>query len=150
MGLSMPTATHVPVLLNEAIEALAVQPGGRYIDCTLGAGGHAAAILEQSSPGGQVLGIDADPEAIKGEKVMAGYDNRHPSIIHDRMKCIKCGICVKICKEVVNKSLLSQQQRGFQTIVSSAYGNVLPGQCTECGACISECPVGALGWKIKK
>jgi len=65
MGLSMPTATHVPVLLNEAIEALAVQPGGRYIDCTLGAGGHAAAILEQSSPGGQVLGIDADPEAIK-------------------------------------------------------------------------------------
>jgi len=61
----MSTATHVPVLLNEAIEALAVQPGGRYIDCTLGAGGHAAAILEQSSPGGQLLGIDADPEAIK-------------------------------------------------------------------------------------
>jgi len=61
----MSTATHVPVLLNEAIEALAVQPGGRYIDCTLGAGGHAVAILEQSSPGGQLLGIDADPEAIK-------------------------------------------------------------------------------------
>jgi len=61
----MSTATHVPVLLDETIEALAVQPGGRYIDCTLGAGGHAAAILEQSSPGGQLLGIDADPEAIK-------------------------------------------------------------------------------------
>ncbi|MBU0492972.1 MAG: 16S rRNA (cytosine(1402)-N(4))-methyltransferase RsmH, partial [Chloroflexi bacterium] len=47
------------------VEALAVQPGGRYIDCTLGGGGHAAAILERSSPGGQLLGIDADPEAIK-------------------------------------------------------------------------------------
>jgi len=56
---------HTPVLLNETIEALAVQPGGRYIDCTLGSGGHAAAILDHSSPGGQLLGIDADPEAIK-------------------------------------------------------------------------------------
>ncbi len=62
---SMSAATHIPVLLNEAIEALAVQPGGRYIDCTLGAGGHAVAILERSSPGGQLLGIDADPRAIK-------------------------------------------------------------------------------------
>ena len=61
----MSAATHTPVLLNEAIAALAVQPGGRYIDCTLGAGGHAAAILERSSPGGQLLGIDADPKAIK-------------------------------------------------------------------------------------
>jgi 16S rRNA (cytosine1402-N4)-methyltransferase len=56
---------HTPVLLKETIEALGVQPGGRYIDCTLGGGGHAAAILEQSSPGGQLLGIDADPKAIE-------------------------------------------------------------------------------------
>ncbi len=56
---------HIPVLVEETIGALAVQPGGRYIDCTLGGGGHAAAILERSSPGGQLLGIDADPEAIK-------------------------------------------------------------------------------------
>ncbi len=56
---------HIPVLVEEAVKALAVQPGGRYIDCTLGAGGHAAAILEHSSPGGQLLGIDADPEALK-------------------------------------------------------------------------------------
>jgi len=64
MNLTMSAPTHIPVLLEETIEALAVQPGGRYIDCTLGAGGHALAILERSSPGGQLLGIDADPEAI--------------------------------------------------------------------------------------
>jgi 16S rRNA (cytosine1402-N4)-methyltransferase len=57
-------AEHTPVLLDEALEALNVQPGGRYIDCTLGAGGHAAAIMEHSSPGGQLLGMDADPNAL--------------------------------------------------------------------------------------
>ena len=65
MNLTMSALGHTPVLLEETIEALAVQPGGRYIDCTLGAGGHATAILGCSSPGGQLLGIDADPEAIK-------------------------------------------------------------------------------------
>jgi 16S rRNA (cytosine1402-N4)-methyltransferase len=61
----MLTSNHVPVLLEETMKALAVQPGGRYVDCTVGGGGHALAILERSSPGGQLLGIDADPEAIK-------------------------------------------------------------------------------------
>jgi len=65
MNLNTSAPTHIPVLLEEAVRALAVQPGGRYIDCTLGGGGHAAAILERSSPGGQLLGIDADPEAIE-------------------------------------------------------------------------------------
>ena len=65
MSHMMLASAHIPVLVKETIEALAVQPGGRYIDCTLGGGGHAAAILEHSSPGGQLLGIDADPEAIK-------------------------------------------------------------------------------------
>ena len=60
---------HIPVLVEEAVELLHVQPGGRYIDCTLGAGGHAAAILERISSEGQLLGIDADPEAIEVAKV---------------------------------------------------------------------------------
>ncbi len=69
MNLTMSAApSHTAVLPEETIEALAVQPGGRYIDCTLGGGGHAAAILEHSSPGGQLLGIDADPEAMKAAK----------------------------------------------------------------------------------
>jgi len=77
MNLTMSATSHTPVLLEETIEALAVQPGGRYIDCTLGAGGHAAAILDRSSPGGQLLGIDADPEAIKvaGARLKAYSDS---------------------------------------------------------------------------
>ena len=55
---------HFPVMLTEVVENLGVTPGGRYIDCTLGEGGHSEAILEFSQPGGQLLGIDADHEAI--------------------------------------------------------------------------------------
>ncbi|MBA7489743.1 Ribosomal RNA small subunit methyltransferase H [subsurface metagenome] len=65
MSQTMLAPAHIPVLVEETLKALAVQPGGRYIDCTLGGGGHAAVILEHSCPGGQLLGIDADPEAIK-------------------------------------------------------------------------------------
>lgn len=55
---------HVSVLLPEAIGFLRPAPGGRYIDGTLGGGGHSEAILAASGPDGQVLGLDRDDEAI--------------------------------------------------------------------------------------
>lgn len=55
---------HIPVLLPQTIELLQPRAGGRYIDCTLGAGGHAERLLELSGPNGTLLGIDADPAAL--------------------------------------------------------------------------------------
>ena len=55
---------HRPVLLEEALDGLAVRPGRRYIDCTAGEGGHSQAILQRCLPGGHLLAIDADPGAI--------------------------------------------------------------------------------------
>jgi len=59
------TLTHAPVLTEEVVRNLAVRPGGRYVDCTVGAGGHAAATIEAASPGGLLLAMDADPSALE-------------------------------------------------------------------------------------
>ncbi|MEZ4656812.1 MAG: 16S rRNA (cytosine(1402)-N(4))-methyltransferase RsmH [Caldilineaceae bacterium] len=56
---------HVPVLLNEVVTGLNIQPGARMIDGTVGGGGHAAAMLAQSAPDGRLLGLDADLAAIE-------------------------------------------------------------------------------------
>ena len=56
---------HVPVLLNESIDSLNIDPNGFYIDCTLGDGGHSQAILKQLNPEGLLLSIDQDSYAIE-------------------------------------------------------------------------------------
>lgn len=59
------SAPHVPVLYHEVLSALQPASQGRYIDGTVGAGGHSRGILEQSAPHGEVLAIDRDPDALK-------------------------------------------------------------------------------------
>lgn len=56
---------HIPVLLNEVVKILDPKPGKRFVDCTLGGGGHAEALL---AGGAEVLAIDRDPEAIQNSK----------------------------------------------------------------------------------
>lgn len=68
---------HRPVLYQEIIHALRPHQGGKYIDCTLGAGGHARGILEASSPDGRLLGLDVDPQALElAAKNLADFRDR--------------------------------------------------------------------------
>src|SRR5512138_2683311 len=73
----MNDSPHQPVLYKEIIHALQPHEGGRYVDGTLGAGGHARGILEASAPDGQLLGLDVDPQALViARETLAPYEHR--------------------------------------------------------------------------
>mgnify|MGYP000333054832 CR=1 FL=1 len=68
---------HRSVLYKEIIHALQPKRGGRYVDGTLGAGGHARGILEACAPDGQLLGLDVDPQALAiARRILAPYEGR--------------------------------------------------------------------------
>jgi len=73
----MNASPHQPVLYQEIIHALQPHAGGRYVDGTLGAGGHARGIMEASVPDGQLLGLDVDPQALAiARRNLAPYEDR--------------------------------------------------------------------------
>ena len=67
---------HIPVLLAEVLEGLAIRPDGLYIDATYGRGGHSAAILERLGPAGRLLAIDRDDEAVAAGRERFSEDGR--------------------------------------------------------------------------
>jgi 16S rRNA (cytosine1402-N4)-methyltransferase len=72
----MPDDVHVPVLLDEAVAALAVKRDGIYVDGTFGRGGHARAVLAQLGPAGRLLAVDRDPAAEDAARVLAANEPR--------------------------------------------------------------------------
>jgi 16S rRNA (cytosine1402-N4)-methyltransferase len=88
---------HIPVLLEQTLEVLAPRPGQTFVDCTLGLGGHAAAILERLKPDGRLIAFDLDAENIadarvqlqrvKGREGTVAFD-----LIHDNFANIEQGL----------------------------------------------------------
>jgi len=80
---------HQPVMLEEVIHYLAPKPNQNFVDCTLGGGGHALAILKRTSPHGKLLGIDLDPLAINlTQTATQEYKNRI-ALVKDNFKNLK-------------------------------------------------------------
>jgi 16S rRNA (cytosine1402-N4)-methyltransferase len=88
VGKRSPTPYHLPVLLAGVLEGLAPRPGGRYIDGTLGGGGHAAALLEASRPDGRLLGIDADQDALIASRARLEPFGKRAQIVHGNFRTI--------------------------------------------------------------
>lgn len=74
-------ATHLPVMLDEVLEALALQPAGIYVDGTFGRGGHSGAILERLGPQGRLIALDRDPSAVAEARSRFADDPRF-TIVH--------------------------------------------------------------------
>jgi 16S rRNA (cytosine1402-N4)-methyltransferase len=79
--------THCTVLLNEAVDALAVQPDGSYIDATFGRGGHSGLILSRLSSAGRLCAFDKDPQAVAQAEQLAAADARF-AIRHEGFKAL--------------------------------------------------------------
>ncbi|RKT43476.1 16S rRNA (cytosine(1402)-N(4))-methyltransferase RsmH [Thiocapsa rosea] len=67
---------HLPVLLEESVHALVVDPNGIYVDGTFGRGGHSRAVLARLGGAGRLIAIDRDPEAVSAGHALARIDGR--------------------------------------------------------------------------
>ncbi|MGX1754864.1 16S rRNA (cytosine(1402)-N(4))-methyltransferase RsmH [Sphingobacterium sp. NPDC055346] len=86
---------HVPVMLQECIDALAIKPNGIYVDVTFGGGGHSKEILKHLGPNGRLIAFDQDPDAIKNTLP----DDRF-TLIHQNFKFLKNYLRLEGVKQV--------------------------------------------------
>jgi 16S rRNA (cytosine1402-N4)-methyltransferase len=112
---------HLPVLLAETIDALQPHSGGVYLDGTVGAGGHAEAILRASDPSGRLIGFDQDEQAlIVAKQRLAGFGER-VALFHanfDQMKQVTLAQAIPLADGIlldigVSSMQLDQAERGF-------------------------------------
>ncbi len=88
---------------------------------------------------------DLQPERVRGSKHQERVLEAAPLLQRDSDKCILCGLCVRVCEEVMGVTALGLVERGFETLVKPEFG--LPLQetdCIHCGMCVALCPTGAL------
>lgn len=88
---------------------------------------------------------DVHPERFDGDKNTIDYEDDHPFIVRDPNKCILCGLCVRVCDEVMGVGALGLVHRGFDTVVKPNLEKpLIESGCISCGQCVSVCPTGAL------
>ncbi|NPV52915.1 MAG: 16S rRNA (cytosine(1402)-N(4))-methyltransferase RsmH [Firmicutes bacterium] len=122
-----PESYHSPVLLDEVIQMLACRPGGTYVDCTVGGGGHAKRILAETAPDGFLIGIDRDPDAIARARVVLAPFAGRVELICDNFKNIakivnsigRAGIHGVLFDLGVSSHQLDAAERGFSYMVNA-------------------------------
>ena len=89
------------------------------------------------------------PDRFAGDVNKIEFEDNHPFIVRDPNKCILCGLCVRVCDEVMGVGALGLVHRGFDTVVKPTLEKPLvESGCVSCGQCVSVCPTGALGERL--
>src|SRR6476661_6057189 len=117
LGDPKPETGHLPVLVDEVVEALAIRPGETHVDGTFGAGGYTSAMLRAGA--GRVIAFDQDPDAIENGPSLVP-DSRL-TLIHDRFSRMADALAERELVPVdgvtldigVSSMQLDQAQRGF-------------------------------------
>jgi len=111
-------ANHAPVMLEEAVAGLNVQADGTYLDATFGRGGHARAILERLGPGGRLVALDRDPDAVAAA---AAIDDPRFTIRHSPFSALPAVLAALGIAQVegmlfdlgVSSPQIDEDRRGF-------------------------------------
>src|SRR5947209_371227 len=114
----VPIFTHKAVMVAEVLEALQPKSGGRYVDGTIGGGGHAEAILKASSPIGHLSGCDLDGVAVEAAKkrlaLFAGRFEIRRGNFAELADWIETGSCDGVLLDLgVSSPQLDDPERGF-------------------------------------
>ena len=99
--------SHTPVLLEEVIAGLALQPGATVIDATLGNGGHFFAIAERLGPKGTLLGVDVDVAAVESVRATADSLGVEVEVIAETEPRVRldCGLALRAIQILVTNAL---------------------------------------------
>ena len=113
----MDTQAHITVMLNEAVQALAIRSDGVYVDGTFGRGGHSRLILSQLGEGGRLWVFDKDPRAIAVAQKLAKSDAR-VQVVHDSFKTMSAHLAKSSVDGVlldlgVSSPQIDEAERGF-------------------------------------
>jgi len=114
--------SHRPVLLDECLTALKLQPGATVVDGTVGGGGHAAAILERTAPNGHLIGLDLDGEAIRESQERLEKFGERVTLVQESFRNLDAVLAHLGVPEVdavlldlgVSSHQLDSPQRGFR------------------------------------
>ena len=112
---------HIPVLVQEVVKYLPCESGRVFVDCTIGTGGHARAILEASQPHGQLFGLDRDPGALEVAREHLRDFCSRVVLFHEDFRHVETLLLGKGIKQVdgilfdlgVSSLQLSDPERGF-------------------------------------
>ncbi|MFA7893846.1 16S rRNA (cytosine(1402)-N(4))-methyltransferase RsmH [Pseudomonas putida] len=150
---------HITVLLDEAVEALALRADGCYLDGTFGRGGHSRLILSRLGPEGRLLGFDKDPQAIATGQALAAEDGRfvivQRSFAELGAEVAECGLHGKISGILMDLGVSSPQlddpERGFSFLNDGPLDmRMNPGQGISAAEFIATAPVEEIARVFKE